>query len=301
MEHHEIARPDDVRLDADEVAVTRFLLRYQEPTRSGYAISLRQWFQWCADAGVRPLEVERAHIELWIRALEQKGNMASTINGKVNAVVGFYKLAKIDRLIVDDPTEHLRRPKVPNVSNRQGLTRSEALLMLDTAKASAFLDHALVCVLLYTGCRIGEACALNVEALGMSQGERTVMMVREKGNRSAPVPLPPRAAWAVEGYLGTRSTGPLFLMPRKPERLDNKGALRIVKRLTKAANISKNITNHSFRHTHVTLALNAGVSTRDIVNSMGYADARQVARYDRDKDSMARHSSHWVSALVEGS
>jgi integrase/recombinase XerD len=173
--------------------------------------------------------------------------------------------------------------------------------MLDTAQQASFLDHALVCVLLYTGARIGEVCLLDVESLGSDRGQRTIMMVREKGNRSAPVPLPPRAVWALDGYLGTRSSGPLFRMPRKPERLDSKGALRIVKRLTKVAGISKNITNHSFRHTHVTLALNAGVSTRDIVNSMGYADARQIARYDRDKDSLARHSSHWVSALVEGS
>jgi hypothetical protein len=80
------------------MAATRFLLRYQDPTRAGYTLSLKQWFQFCEDHDVRPLQVERAHVELWIRALEQKGNMASTINGKVNAVVGFYKLAKIDRL-----------------------------------------------------------------------------------------------------------------------------------------------------------------------------------------------------------
>lgn len=301
MSTNEVARPDDVRLERAELAATRFLIRYKEPTRSGYAMSLKQWFQFCEDHGVSPLAVERAHIELWMRALEDKGNMASTINGKINAVVGFYKLAKIDRCIVDNPTDHLRRPKVPNGSRRQGLTRSEALAMLDAGQAAGFLEHALLCVLLYTGCRIGEGCLLNVESIGMEKGQRTIMMMREKGNRSAPVPLPPRAGWALDAYLGTRSQGPLFLKPRKEERLDQKAALRIVKRVTKAAGIKKNITNHSFRHTHITLALNAGVNTRDLVNSLGYADARQIARYDRDKDSLVRHSAHWVSAFVEGS
>lgn len=297
----DIARPQDIHLDTDEMAASRFLVRYQEPTRSGYQLSLRQWFQYCADIGVRPLEVERAHIELWVRNMEAKGLMASTINGKLNAVCGFYKLSKMDRLIVDDPSEHLRRPKVPNVSRRQGMTAGEALRALEAAKESSPLDHALCCVLLYTGGRVSEICKLDVESLGMEKGERTVMMIREKGNRSAPVPLPARAAWALDLYLGTRSSGPLFLQPRKPLRIDPPSVNRISHRVTRAAGITKNITAHSWRHTHITLGLNAGVNTRDLVNSLGYADARQIARYDRDKDNLARHSSKWVSALVEGS
>ena len=298
----DIARPEDVHLNinADELAAKRFLVRYQNPTRDGYALSLKQWFQFCSDHGIRPLEAERAYIELWIRSMEQRQLMASTINGKLNAVVGFYKLAKIDKMIVDDPTEHLRRPSVSRESRRQGLTRAESLTMLDTAEQSSFLDHALLCVLLYTGCRIGECVALDCEHLGTEKGQRTIMMTREKGNRSAPVPLPPRAAWAIERYLGTRDSGPLFLQPRKPQRLTANSARLIVKRITKQAGIKKTITPHSFRHSHITLALNAGVTTRDLVNSLGYADARQIARYDRDKDNLTRHSAHWVSALVEG-
>lgn len=297
----DLARPGDVTLDRDQLAAQRFLVRYQEPTRASYTLSLRQWFQYCADHGVAPLDAERAHIELWMRTLEQKGLMASTINGKLNPVCGFYKLAKIDRAIVDDPTEHLRRPKVPNVSRRQGMTPAESLRVLDTAKDSSPLDHAFCCVLLYTGGRVGEVVALDVESLGWEKGERTVMMMREKGNRSAPVPLPARASWALDLYIGSRSGGPLFLQPRKPERMTTNSARLIVKRITKLAEVTKKITPHSFRHTHITLGLNAGVSTRDLVNSLGYADARQIARYDRDKDNMARHSSKWVSALVEGS
>jgi integrase/recombinase XerD len=297
----DLALPADVRLNADEMAASKFLVGFKEPTQSNYRLALKQWFQFCADQNVRPLEAERLYLELWMRSMEKKGLMASTIAGKLNPVVGFYKMAKIDHAIVDDPSEYLRRPSVPQVSRRQGLGRGEALRVMDAAQEAAPLDHALICTLLYTGGRIGEVCALDVESLGMEQGQRTLMMLREKGNRSAPVPLPPRAAWALDLYLGTRSSGPLFLMPRKPLRLTSASARLIIKRVVKAAGIEKNITPHSFRHTHITLALNAGVNTRDIVNSMGYADARQVARYDRDKDSMARHSAHWVSALVEGS
>lgn len=296
----EIARPEDVRLSADEMAATKFLIRYKEPTRTGYQLSIKQWFQFCADHSVRPLEAERAYVELWMRSMEQRGLMASTINGKLNPVVGFYRLAKIDRLIVDDPTEHLRRPSVPQESRRQGLTRSEGMACLEAAQAAGPLEHALWCVLLLLGPRVGEVCRLNVESIGKEQGQPVIYMDRAKGNRSANVPLVPRAAWALEIYLGTRSSGPLFLKPRKPVRLDGASSNRIVKRVAKAAGIEKVITNHSLRHSSITAALNGGANMRDLQNSMGYADMRQLSRYDRDKSNLARHSTHIVSTYFEG-
>lgn len=296
----DIARLQDVRLDRDELAAQKFLIRYKEPTRTGYALSLKQWFQFCIDQGTTPLAADRPYIEVWIRQLEAKGNMASTINGKLNAVCGFYKLAKIDRIIVDNPTEHLRRPKVPNESRRQALTRAEGMNCLEAAEAAGPLEHALWAVMLLLGPRVGEVCRLDCESIGKEHGQPTIFMDRNKGNRSENVPLVPRASWALEIYLGTRSTGPLFLKPRLAERLDPKSSLRIVRRIAKDAGVMKNITNHSLRHSFITGALNAGASVRDLTNSMGYADSRPISRYDRDKANLARHSTHLVSAYFEG-
>lgn len=295
----DLARPQDLRLDADEMAASRYLVRYKEPTRSGYKQSLKQWFQFCADHNVRPLEVDRAYIEVWVREMESKGLMASTINGKLNAVVGFYRLAKVDRAIVDDPTEHLRRPSVPKESRRQGLTRAEGFNFLEAAAKAGPLENALCSVMLLLGPRIGEVCRLNCEDIGREKGQHTLYMDRAKGNLSAAVPLPPRAVWALELYLGTRNTGPLYLKPRIEERLDPIAANRIVKRVAKMAGITKTITNHSLRHSFITAALNAGANLRDLQNSMGYSDMRQLSRYDREKDSLARHSTHLVGPYFE--
>jgi site-specific recombinase XerD len=296
----EIARPQDVNLSADEMAATKFLIRYNEPTRTGYQLSLKQWFQFCADHSVRPLEAERAYVELWMRSMEQRGLMASTINGKLNPVVGFYKLAKIDRVIKDNPCEHLRRPSVPQESRREGLTRAEGFACLEAAAQIGPLEHALWAVMLLLGPRVGEVCRLDCEDIGREHGQPTIFMDREKGNRSANVPLVPRASWALETYLGSRNSGPLFLKPRKPVRLDGASSNRIVKRVAKQAGITKHVTNHSLRHSFVTAALNAGANMRDLQNSMGYADMRQLSRYDRDKANMARHSTHLVSTFFEG-
>lgn len=181
-----------------------------------------------------------------------------------------------------------------------GLTRSEALRCLDVARQSDPQDHALWALLVLNGLRIGEALALNVEDLGRTGGYRTIKVKREKGNRDAEIPMSPRTSWAFDTHLGTRQTGPLFRMRPDGKRMDRKAANRIVKRVVKAAGIDKRITPHSLRHTHITMGLNAGVSVRDMTNSMGYADARQVSYYDRDKDSLPRNATHLVSAFIEG-
>lgn len=298
----DVVRAEDAHfhVDPDELAATRFLVRYKSPTREGYTLSLKQWFEFCDQMGVRPLQAERSHIEVWMRQQEVKGLMASTIAGKLNAIVGFYRLAHMDKVIVDDPTVHLRRPSVSKESRRQGMNRGETLRFLDAAKELGALEHALCCFLVLNGPRIGEAVKINCEDLGMEGGYRTLYLERAKGNRSAKVPLAPRTSMAFDHYLGSRTTGPVFLKPRVPKRMDGISANLVVKRVAKAAGITKTITPHSCRHTHITLALNAGVGTRDLVNSMGYADARQIARYDRDKDNLARSATHWVSAAVEG-
>lgn len=307
----DLARPEDVQIDRDELVAAGFLVTYPEKTRVGYQASLRAWFQWCVASGVWPLEAQRAHIELWMHELQSKGNrfaargaqplQPATVNNMVNAVVGFYKFAHRDGYITDDISQYLKRPKVPNESNREGLTRFELRACLDAAKESRdTLDYALWCFLVFNGPRISEACKVDVEDLRMQDGYRTVRLQRAKGNRSAPVPLAPITSNAVDRYLGTRRTGPLFLKPRIEERLDQASANRVVKRIAQVAGIEKTITPHSLRHTHITLALNQGVGIRDLVNSMGYSDARQISRYDRDKASMARSATWAVAGAIEG-
>lgn len=302
------ATPESIAgLTPDEVVAARFLSRYREPTRSGYKQSLKGWFAWCHSKGLLPMNVERAHIELWARELEEvHGNKAATICGKLNAVCGMYKYAQRDRFLEHNPAEWVGRPKVPRYSSTESLSRSEMLRLLDLAKESGARDHALLCILGLNGLRVGEAVSLNIEDLGFKQSYRTMKFTREKKNGEVfEMPLSPRTSHAVDQCIYGRDSGPVFLMRglngAEPSRMDRRAADRVVKRLVKEAGITKRITPHSFRHSFVTLSLDAGASQRDVMNSVGHADPRMIAYYDRNRDSLPRHATHFVSAFVEGS
>lgn len=298
----DLSRLEDVEFDRDKFVAVGFLARYRQPTRDLYALNLRQWFTWCQERNLKPLNAQRFHIEVWARELEElKGLKASTVCNKLNTVTGFYRMARMDKHIVDDPAEYLRRPSVPRVTTTKSLTRSELLKCMDLAQGFHPQDHALWCILGFNGLRIGEALALDVESLGREGGYRTLMVNREKGNRSGIIPLCPRASWAIDTHLGTRNTGPLFRQ-RYGERMDRKSANRVIQRVVKAAGIThKRITPHSLRHTFITMSLDAGGSVRNVQNSMGYSDSRMVSYYDHGKESLSRNTTLLMSAYVEGS
>jgi site-specific recombinase XerD len=261
-------------------------------------LSLRQWFGWCAERGIDPLEATRSQIEIFARELESTGRTLATVASKLNALAGYYRYAVIDEVLDRDPMLNVRRPRVERVSTTQGLTRTEFADVLRVVETMPPRDHALICLLGLNGLRVSETCALDIDDLGHHKGQRTAYLSR-KGGKVQTIPMSHRTAWAVSSAIGDRTSGPV-LLTRSGVRLERRGAARIVARAARRAGITKHITPHSLRHTFVTMALDAGQAERDIAISTGHSDTRMVAYYDRGRDNISRNSTHAVSAWVEG-
>jgi site-specific recombinase XerC len=85
--------------------VLSYLARYSGHTHGLYAYQLRQWFAWCETNGLDPLAgIQRAHVELYVRKLGDRGLMDSSVVTKMHAVRGYFRFAHIDGLILDRPT-----------------------------------------------------------------------------------------------------------------------------------------------------------------------------------------------------
>lgn len=290
---------DAPRRSPSELHAMKFLARYRNPrTRNGYAITLRQWFGWIAALEVEPLEATRSHIDLFCRDLEMHGRTNSTVAAKMNALAGYYRFAVIDRLIDENPMEHVERPKIPRVSTTLGLSRAELADLVRALDGRPARDQAMVLLLAYNGMRVSEVAGIDIEHVSRHEGQPVVQILR-KGGKVQVVPMAPRTAWQVELAIGQRQSGPLFTT-KTGHRVDRRVIGRTVSQLCIGAGITKRITPHSLRHTFVTLSLDAGRSERDIAVSVGHADTRLVAYYDRGRDSIVRNTTHSVAALVEG-
>ena len=64
--------PPPLLFDEARLAVAGFLTRYSAPTRQSYAADLRQFFAWCAQVELRIFELQRGHVELWGRSVEER-------------------------------------------------------------------------------------------------------------------------------------------------------------------------------------------------------------------------------------
>lgn len=282
-----------------------FLASYRNvSTRTNYAQALKAWFAWCVEVrGIDPLrDVQRPHIELWLRVLEdQEGKAPRTIAGRCNALSGYYRTAELDGWRGDDPMGHVKRPRIDRVSSTEAPSRTELHAMLKCAEAHSMRDLAALCLLGLNGLRVGELVAIDIEDMLVERGYKLITVRRAKTDRVQRVPLSYRAAWAVEGTVGDRTEGPLFVSAWSGNRLTRGDVQRLVKKYAREAGIHrKRITPHSLRHAFVTLSLNAGVSPRDVQHSAGHTDPRSTAYYDRKREDHTTNATHALTAFVEG-
>lgn len=172
-----IVSPTPVLFDEARLAVAGFLARYSGPTRTSYATDLRQFFSWCAQMDLEVFAVRRGHVELWARAMEDRGLSRATIGRRLSTVTGFYRIAVLDGLLEHSPAENVRRPKIDTESATLGLDRMELSAFVAQGAAGSPVDHALACLLGLLGLRVSEACSIDVEDLSLERGHRTVTVL----------------------------------------------------------------------------------------------------------------------------
>ncbi|WP_205745680.1 tyrosine-type recombinase/integrase [Egibacter rhizosphaerae] len=259
-----------------------------ERTRNAYQADLRDWSAWCRTHEVDPLGgATRAHVNIYSRWLEGQGRSRATIARRLATLSSYYRYCVIEGHLERNPVEHVRRPKIDDASHTKGLDTRDAIALLDAAEDASARDHALACLLLLNGLRVGEACGLDIQDVGEQRGHRTIT-IRRKGGKRVTRALAPRAAGAVHETVGDREAGPV-LCDLDGARLDRHDATRVVRRLAREVlprARADRITPHSLRHSAATIALDAGVPLHRVQDLLGHADPRTTRRYDRARDSL---------------
>src|SRR6476659_3238125 len=188
-----------------QLAAVSFLARYSGRTHHLYSFQLREWFAWCERNGLDPLVgVQRAHVELYIRSLGERGLMDSSVVSMLCSVRGFFKFAHIDGLIPADPAVYARLPKVQrDESRRQGLDRLELIRSSRWPRPS--VHHGAFAYLLgINALRASEAAAVQIENYAESLRGHRVLHLVGKGDKPATMPLTVPVLRVLEACRGER-------------------------------------------------------------------------------------------------
>ncbi|MGX1701701.1 tyrosine-type recombinase/integrase [Microbacterium sp. NPDC055357] len=282
-----------------------------EHTRRAYRGDIRGMFAFLDSFDLDALEAERRHLDAYRLTLT---GAASTVARKLAAASSFYSYASIEGAMPHAEAHPVRRVVRPRVdadhSATRGLSKSEALAFLDAAEADGPRAFALVSLLVMSGARLSEVLGADRAHLQHDNGHR-VLVVTRKGGKVAKLALPAQTVAALSVYLGASAAAgqeivtadaasadaPLFTTATG-KRWAASEAFRTVQRIARRAGIDGAVSPHSLRHTHATLALDAGVTLADLQDSMGHADPRTTRRYDRARGRLERSSAYAVASAL---
>jgi integrase/recombinase XerC len=178
----------------------------------------------------------------------------------------------------------VRTPKAPQ-KLPEVMTPEQVNTLLDGVSADRLerpfpaRDRALFELLYGCGLRVSELVGLNLEDLDRTE---RWLRVRGKGRKERQVPLPGKAADALERYLAgrpvVRGEAAVFLNHRNG-RLTRDGVSKLVKLYGRLLGGDDSMHPHSFRHAYATHLLADGADLRAIQELLGHARLSTTQKY----------------------
>lgn len=230
-------------------------------------------------------EVTRLHILGFLHHLKESGKSSKTMARHIASVRSFHQFLLRERVVEHDPTVHIETPqgerKLPKVLS---VDEVEALLQIPKAvNAFGLRDKAMLELLYATGLRVSELIDLNLSDVHLTMG---FVRCVGKGNKERIIPLGRLATEAIQAYiergrhelLGKKTVDALFLN-HHGNRLSRQGFWKILKKLAKEANIQKELTPHTLRHSFATHLLENGADLRAVQEMLGHADISTTQIY----------------------
>lgn len=246
-------------------------------TLDAYVRDVQKLFDYLEDEGKSPLDVTLADLEAFSASLNDIGIHPRSQARILSGIRSFYYYLVLDDRIESNPTELLESPKIgeklPEVLSVEEIDK--IIDSIDISSKEGIRNRAIIETLYSCGLRVSELC--NLKLSDMFLKERFIR-VEGKGSKQRLVPISRSAINEIELYLEERSNieikpgyeDYLFVSSLRKKKLSRIMVFHIVKELTEAAGIKKNISPHTFRHSFATHLLENGANLRVIQTMLGH-------------------------------
>ena len=260
--------------------LTELVARGASPhTVRAYRHDLVQFIGWtlAQTQHFEPEQVTMVLLRKFLGFLRETGVSRRTVARKIASMRSFFDFLRKRGVVQGNPAAALRRPKQAR-HLPAFLDDSEIAALLEAPPADTLLglrDRAILEVFYSTGMRIAELVDLHVASADLV-GESCV--VRGKGKKERLLPLGSYACRALRAYLDqrrragfpARSQDALFMNARGG-RITTRSIARNLQKHLRTANLSKQVSPHTLRHTFATHMLNRGADLRSVQELLGHA------------------------------
>lgn len=228
--------------------------------------------------------IQEEEIHNYLKQLSIEGLNERSISRMISCLKSFYKFLLIDKVIEKNPMENIEIPKLKK-SLPHTLTEEEVTCLLEVplVDSFSFRNKAMLEVLYATGIRVSELVNLK---LGDIDLENATLRTMGKGNKERIVPLGEYAlhylAIYLQDYRSTllkRDYNDYLFLNNHGKQITRQGFFKIIKARAKEANITKELSPHTLRHSFATHLLNRGADLRSIQELLGHSDISTTQIY----------------------
>lgn len=275
--------------NADVLEIFELYLRKDkkasENTLSSYMRDIRQLAEYLENETAHDLmSADEKDLNGYIQSLRELGKSVSTVSRSIASIKCMYTHLVIKQYLKHNPSLKLvpekATQKLPEI-----LSSTEVDLLLSQPEcidAKGYRDKAMLELLYATGIRVTELIDLNLDDVNLSGA-----VIRCQGrDKERYIPMYPAAVKALDEYILlvrpqmiATDDEPALFVNVSGERMSRQGFWKIIKYYTKKANIDKDITPHTLRHSFAAHLLENGADIRAIQEMLGHADISSTQVY----------------------
>jgi site-specific recombinase XerD len=274
-------------------------------TQGYYRERLDRFLRWLAEQNVTAVsDLDAPIIRRYLLHLQTRNLSPYTVHAAARCIKTLGLFLVREGILDVSPMRRVKMPKLPQ-DLLPPFSQADVRALVDACDDSANpdRDRALLLVLLDSGVRASEFCALNVGDVDPDTG--AVRVRKGKGAKDRITFIGARTRKALLRYLLTRPQAgpaePLFVGLREGVRLHYWGLRSLLERIGNRAGVD-DCDAHRFRRTFAVESLRAGMPIMQLAAMMGHGSLPVLQRYLRliADDLQTAHQEHGpVNRLLE--
>ena len=223
-------------------------------------------------------KIQADHLEKFLWWLNDLGLSAKTQARILSGLKAFYKYMLLEDIIDDDPTQLLEGPrmqrKIPDVMSYDEI--QSMLSTIDLSQKHGVRNRAILETLYASGLRVSELTSLKLSGYFPEIG---FLKIHGKNNKERIVPIGEEAIKHIGFYInGVRNhqknikkeAEDILFLNRFGKQLSRVMIFMVVKEAAEKANISKNVSPHTFRHSFATHLIEGGADLKAVQDMLGH-------------------------------
>ena len=254
-------------------------------TVMAYQRDLRRLFLYLKASDIEQIgEITSTSLNSYVLFLEREGFSTATVSRNIASMKAYFHYAFSKHQVKEDPTETIRAPhiekRIPEILTMKEV--ADLLAIPSEATAKGCRDKAMLELLYATGVRVTELLTVGMTDVNMAMS----YIICCDGDKERVIPFGSAAKAALTEYfkeareilLKGNESNYLFVNC-SGKLMSRQGFWKLVKQYAKKANIVKDITPHTLRHSFAAHLVQNGADLKSVQEMLGHSDISTTQIY----------------------